>query len=38
MGVIKSFRRVYKFRLNYDGEGRLSALRHAVRAVIAIHF
>lgn len=38
MRVLKTFWRVYKFRLNFDGEGRLSAVRHAVRATIAIHF
>lgn len=36
--ALKTFCRVYKFRLNYDGEGRLNAARHALRATIAIHF
>ncbi|UNA01090.1 hypothetical protein Micant_00013 [Erwinia phage Micant] len=38
MAVIKTFWRIYKFRLNYDGMGRIDAARHAVRAVHAIHF
>lgn len=35
---LKTFWRVYTFRLNYDRQGRINAARHAVRAVHAIHF
>lgn len=38
MRVLKTFWRVYKFRLNYDGQGRINAARHALRATTAIHF
>lgn len=38
MAWLKTYRRIYKFRLNYDGMGRLHAVRHAVRATLAIHW
>ena len=36
--VLKTFWRIYTFRLNYDQQGRIHAVRHALRAVKAIHF
>lgn len=38
MAILNTFRRVYKFRLNYDGQGRRHAIWHALRATIAIHW